>query len=284
MRNNTFEIITRSSDQHCIRIGTSKCLFLCHRITISADRHTNNICAVGGSVVNTFDDSSYIARSVALHDSHRHNECVRVGTRDTDTVIADRSCYTGTVGTMTVEIVGYTMIIDKIPTMNIILETIRVIVLSANAVSLGGVRPDIRCQIGVLNVHARIQNGNHRTLGAFLGFIPERRKVNRLQAPLLAIERLGGIGLLVSRRNIFLLVRQRHGINDIVRFSELHLVYCFEAVDGFVHRLGFLGFERQAVEFAQILYLHLTAIIGFYTATDILVSGHRHQLLYGVHA
>ena len=168
--------------------------------------------------------------------------------------------------------------------MNIILETIGVIVLSGDSGSFSSIRPNVGCQIGALNVHARIQNCNHRTLGAFLGFVPKGRKIDGLQTPLLAIERLGSIGLLVSRRNIFLLVRQRHRVNDIVRFGELDFFLGFQFVDGFKHRLCFLSFEGQAVEFAQVFYFNIFAVIGFDAATDVLVSGHRHELLYGIHA
>ena len=125
--------------------------------------------------------------------------------------------------------------------MDIILESVGIVVLTADTVSLSRVGPYIGSQIGVLDIHTCIQDGNDRTLAALLRHVPQLRQVDSRYTPLLAIEWFGGIGLHIRRRNDRV-VGQRHRIDDIVGLRKLHLVQRLQLLDRLVNRLRLLGF------------------------------------------
>ena len=69
-----------------------------------ADTHADDIGTIGCCIVDTLNNGSHIARTVALHNSYWHNKCIGVSTGDTYLVIVYGCSNTGTVGTVTIPV------------------------------------------------------------------------------------------------------------------------------------------------------------------------------------
>ena len=151
-------------------------------------------------------------------------------------------------------------VVDKVPAMHIVAVAVVVVVFKVGAVRLLLVGPDIVLQVGVVNVHACVENGNHWSLGISQGHIPQRRQIDGGRCPLLAVERLAHIGGRIGSRAV------SRDKCQVVGLGILHLAHLLEHLHSLVNMLHLGGVEAQAVELAQVGLFHHSAIGGFRTA------------------
>ena len=164
--------------------------------------------------------------------------------------------------------------------MRIVAVAVVVVVFKVGAVRLLLVGPDIVLQVGVVDVHTSVENGNHWSLGISQGHIPQRRQIDGGRCPLLAVERLAHIGGRIGSRTV------SRDKCQVVGLSILHLAHFLEHLHSFVNMLHLGGIETQAIELAQVRFFHHSAIGGFRTPRLSRGDGarERHQFFSFSHA
>ena len=123
---------------------------------------------MGYGIVNTLDDGGYVTRTVALHHGDRHDPCIRVHTCSTDTIATYGSSDSCTVGAMTVVVADAWTVVHEVPTVDVILESVGIVISAFCTFILKLVCPDIGCKVWVCDVNTSIEDGDDRTLVCYL--------------------------------------------------------------------------------------------------------------------
>ena len=138
---------------------------------------------------------------------------------------------------------GY--LVNKVPTVEVVLVTIGIVVGILGTVCLALVGPYIVGQVGVCDIDTGIYDCNDRTLVGNLLLCPKMVEVYCLKIPLLLEKGLFLIGFLV----IIAVGRGcREGVYQVVWLGKLHFGKFFQCVDCIVHSNITFGVQLQAIE------------------------------------
>ena len=165
-----------------------------YRVGVCAYTHTYNICTVLCCIVYTSYYCCYVAGTIALHNCHRHNKSIGVGTHYSYTVVCHCCRYTCTVCAVAVKVVHIAGLVHKVVAMYIIVQSVSVIVLVFCTVGFGSIGPYIVSQIGMIYIHTCIYYGNNFACSSAvqLRLLQQLVQSHSGKAPLCRIQRVVG--------------------------------------------------------------------------------------------
>ena len=268
---NTAAVIASGGNNDGSHIGFGEGLLVSDGIGAAADTHADDIGAVGCGIVDALDDGGDVTGSVALDDGDGHDIGIRVGTRYADAVVAHSGSDAGTVGAMAVVIAHAGTIVDKVPAVNIVLEAVVIVVSILGTCGLERVGPNVVGQVGMLDIHARVDDSDDGALGRDFIHCPQLRQIDGTDAILLRI--IGFLGILLGLLDAL-------DELQVVGLGKFHLGNCLELFDGVIDALCLGLVELEAIQFAQVALDNVVAIVGLHAARLTLDGpGEGHQLL-----
>ena len=137
-------------------------------------------------------------------------------------------------------------IVDKVPAMDVVVKAVIVIVGVLGTLSLKRVGPDVGRQVGVLDIHTRVDDGDNGTLGRDFIHSPQLRQVDGGETILFGVIRLLHIGLVVSAHDELQVV----GLGKFDLRQRLELLNCIS------YTLQILLGKLEAVKFAHVALDH----------------------------
>ena len=193
------------------------------------------------------------------------------------------------VGTVTVEISHTASLVDEVVAVDVIHDTVAIVIFACNAVLLLIVYPDIVFQVRVLGIYSCINNSYHWAFGGHKRFVPNRWQTDSCRSPLLAIEWFLVVLIAVDiATNI-----GRESINNIVWLSKFHFLKGLQLLYHLVHAAHFarvthwrshLWVEANKIHFAQIMILHLSTIVCTHAAWCFASTHLWHEFFYFFYA
>lgn len=159
-------VVTGGGNDDRFLIGAAESLLEGLGFGVGSDTHADNRSAVGGSIVYGLDDCRDIADAIALQNGQRHNAGKRISADNADSVEPASGGYSGAVSTVAVIVSYFARIVDEVPAIEVVDETVAVIIVTICAVEFSLIIPDVYLKVGVVNVNAGIENSDNR---AFLG-------------------------------------------------------------------------------------------------------------------
>ena len=154
-------IVTCCCNKHHFGVCFSKGLLFGNRILITTKTHAQYISTIGCCIVNTFNNSSYVATSIRLQHCNRHNKCFRISACNTNSIFTNSRSNTSTVSTMTIVVTHIRRLIHKVPSMNIIFKTIVIIIYFIFTSFFRLISPNISLKVGMLSINTSIENCNN---------------------------------------------------------------------------------------------------------------------------
>ena len=142
---------------------------------------------------------------------------------------------------MTVVVADAWTVVHEVPTVDVILESVGIVVSAFCTFILKLVCPDIGCKVWVCDVNACIKNGDDWTLGCYLRGVPQVVDIYTSDAPV----------TVVVIEWIFLVevaIASCCGIDEVVWLYKLYVVYCLQFVNNGVHILLFCFVEADGIE------------------------------------
>ena len=142
---------------------------------------------------------------------------------------------------MTVVVADARTVVHEVPTVDVILESVGIVISAFCTFILKLVCPDIGCKVWVCDVNACIKNGDDWTLGCYLRGVPQVVDIYTSDAPV----------TVVVIEWIFLVevaIACCCGIDEVVWLGKLYVVYCLQFVNNGVHILLFCFVEADGIE------------------------------------
>ena len=144
-------------------------------------------------------------------------------------------------GAMTVVVADARTVVHEVPTVDVILESVGIVISAFCTFILKLVCPDIGCKVWVCDVNTSIEDGDDRTLGRYLRCVPQVIDIYTSDAPV----------TVVVIEWVFLVevaIASGGGINEVVWLGKLYVVYCLQFVNNGVHILLFCFVEADGIE------------------------------------
>ena len=116
---------------------------------------------MGQGIFQTANNSSSVTRSITLQYGNRHNQSIRIGTDNADSITLYSSGNTGTMGTVTVPVTQSTGLVHTVPAVQVVSITVLVVVFSISTSQLFLIGPDIVFQVGVTDIYTCVKDGNN---------------------------------------------------------------------------------------------------------------------------
>ena len=142
---------------------------------------------------------------------------------------------------MTVVVADARTVVHEVPTVDVILESVGIVISAFCTFILKFVCPDIGCKVWVCDVNACIKNGDDWTLGCYLRCVPQVIDIYTCDAPVtvVVIEWIFIVEVAIASGG---------GINEVVWLYKLYVVYCLQLVNNGVHILLFCFVEADGIE------------------------------------
>ena len=158
--------------------------------------------------------------------------------------------------------------------MKVISKAIVIIVFAFSTFQFCNIGPDIVLQVGMLNIHTRIQNGNNGALICNGFLLPKEVQLQLAMPPLLILQWVVSFAI---ARNRFI---RSEGIHHIVRFGIFHFIQSLQFLNRLIH-VHLLGIKLQTVKARHISIFNYLTSNGLQSlcALHLNLSSQRHQLL-----
>ena len=224
-----------------------------------------------GGIFDTFDNGSNVTRSVTLHHRHRHDECLRIGTDDTNIIIGCSSD-TGYVGTVHIVVTNLRRVVDEVPSMHIAYETVVVVIVTVHAIRLRQVGPDVVLQVRMRDVYTRVKNSDDGATAIDDGLVPQFLDTIAVKSPLLS--QIGIAAIAVG--NVVI----SHNVNLVVWLSKLHFLKGCQSLYHFHGFPSLSGLYLYQIQLAQITLLNGLSVVRLGTTQSTARLVIREQLFH----
>ena len=91
---------------------------------------------------------------------------------------------------VTVPVADASCLVHEVPSVQVVFEAVAVVVIVFSTFRLLGVSPDVCFEVGVVDVHTRIENCYYRSFLCYDRLLPQLGQLHGLQSPLLTEERV----------------------------------------------------------------------------------------------
>ena len=220
-------IIPGGKNHHCPQIISCPYRILCERVagtgSFTSPAIINDICAIIDGIFYAFRQVR-TPRSATIHKTfNRHNFNFGSHADHSYSVITNGGNCPGDMRPMAMNIPRIIIRVSKIPSPDIIHKAVA-IVIHAIVGDLPDIGPDIRGNVGMVIIHARVHDRHNHALA--LREVPGLGRLHFLQPPEVIIALPPGtIGRVVG------IVRDHVGLHKIVRLGVLHVGVGLEFLD-----------------------------------------------------
>ena len=235
----------------------------------------------GSGVIDAAADGGNVTCAVIAHDLDGQDVGIGVCTHDAEAIVTHGGSDAGAVRAMAVAVhaVAYDGCAShKVPAMHVVHIAVVVIILIVRTVGLTGIGPDVVLEVGVGDVHTRVEDGDDGTLGLHLVHCPQLRQFDGIEAPLLVIHRFVDVAEQVLGACAL-------DKDQIVRLSIFDLRQCLQCLNGLLNRHALL-LKLEAEQRRQVRLDDLAARECFGTTRGTPLDGtrQRHQFVDGGHS